>query len=150
MSEPAYVYVVYIRSTPEAIYAALTSLEVRPWWFNRLVVGEYKVGAKLIQYSNPEKTAVDLHSEVLEMDPPRRLKTTFFVDGGAYPITTVTYELIPLAGGNVKLIVTHEGLDAALHDGVSKGWPAILSGLKSTLETGHNLDLERNEEDLGQ
>jgi uncharacterized protein YndB with AHSA1/START domain len=150
MSDQTYVYVVYIRSAPEAIYAALTSLEVRPWWFNRQVVGEYKVGAQLIQYSNPEKTAVDLHSEVLEMNPPRRLKTTFFLDGGAFPVTTVTYELIPLAGGNVKLIVTHEGLDATLHDGASKGWPAILSGLKSTLETGRNLDLERNDEGAGQ
>jgi uncharacterized protein YndB with AHSA1/START domain len=152
MSEPppAYVYVVYIRSTLEAVYAALTSLDVRPWWFNRLVVGEYKVGGQLTQYSNAERTAIDLYSEVLEMDPPRRLTTTFFVEGGAFPVTTVTYELIALAGGNVKLIVTHEGLDAGLRDGVSKGWPAILSGLKSTLETGRNLDLERDDEGVGQ
>lgn len=150
MSAPDYVYVVYIRSTPEAIFAALTSTEVRPWWFGRLVVGDYKPGGKLTQYSSAERSAIDLHSEVLEIDPPRRLKTTFFVDGGAFPVTTVTYDLIPLAGGNVKLIVTHQGLDEVLRAGVSQGWPAILSGLKSTLETGRNLDLQREDESVGQ
>jgi uncharacterized protein YndB with AHSA1/START domain len=114
------------------------------------VVGDYRLGAKLTQYSSADRAAIDLHSEVLELDPPRRLKTTFFVDGGAFPVTTVTYDLIALAGGDVKLIVTHQGLDDALRAGVSKGWPAILSGLKTTLETGRNLDLAREDEGAGQ
>jgi uncharacterized protein YndB with AHSA1/START domain len=150
MSGQAYVYIVYIRAPIEKVFAALTSNEVRPWWFGRQVVGDYRVGDKLIQYSNPEHTAVDLHSEVLELEPPTRLKTTFFLEGGSFPVTEVTYQLIPLGGGNVKLIVTHDGLNEVLLDGVSKGWPAILSGLKSTLETGHNLDLEQSDEAAGQ
>jgi uncharacterized protein YndB with AHSA1/START domain len=149
-----YLYVTYIRAKPEAVFAALTSNEVRPWWFNRLVVGDYKVGGELVQYSNPEKNGVDFRSTVLEFEPPTKLVTTFWVEGpgpqhDAGP-TTVTYDIIPLAGGGVKLMVTHEGLVTGLYNGVSKGWPAIMAMLKTQLETGGALGLLHDEQFINQ
>src|SRR5262249_10578718 len=79
--------------------------------------------------------------EILEADPPRRLAYTFkhVLDSelSKEPATKVVFTLEPW-GKLVKLTVTHEGFVAGskLLDGISKGWPAILSGLKSLLETG--------------
>lgn len=153
-TKQTFVYATYIHATPEVVYAALTSSAVRPWWFNRLVVGEWKVGNELTQYSNPERNGTDFLAKVLEMDPPKKLVTTFHVAGpgpmhDAGP-TRVTYEIIALAHGNVKLIVTHEDLSEALAAGVSKGWPAILAGLKTFLETGKQLDLEMGDQHIAQ
>jgi len=154
MSTQTYLYAIYISAPAQKIFDALTSNEVRPWWFNRQVEGEYKVGSDLIQYSNPEHNGVDFRSKVLEIDPPTKLVTTFWVEGpgpqhDAGP-TRVTYDLIPLAGGHTKLVITHEDLIPGLYNGVSKGWPAIMCQLKTLLETGRNLALAHDDQFLGQ
>lgn len=149
-----YLYAIYINAAAERVFDALTSNEVRPWWFNRHVVGDYKVGEDLVQYSNPEHTGVDFRSTVLELDRPRKLVTTFWVEGpgpqhDAGP-TKVTYDFIALDGGGTKLVITHEGLIEGLYNGVSKGWPAIMSQLKSFLETGKAFTLAMGDQALGQ
>jgi uncharacterized protein YndB with AHSA1/START domain len=81
---------------------------------------------------------VELRGEVVECDPPRRLTYTWNCQDGPATetprgISTVTFELQPM-GGSVRLTVTHAPL--AEDDGARQGWPAILSSLKSYLETG--------------
>ena len=147
MSKPEFVYVTYIETTPEKLWEALTSSEFsRAYWFGTELRSDWRVGSSFALVN--DGTATDI-GEVLEYDPPRRLSYTFqhvWKDElrNAQP-TKVTFAIEP-HGGLVKLTLTHQGFaDAAkLLDAVSKGWPAILSGLKSLLETGTALAIPRS------
>jgi len=86
--------------------------------------------------------------EILEADPPRRLSYSFkhelYAEMRNEPATKVVFTLEP-HGNIVKLTVTHEGFmeGSKLLGAVSQGWPAILSSLKSLLETGHAVAIPR-------
>jgi uncharacterized protein YndB with AHSA1/START domain len=139
MSKPEFVYVTYIETTPEKLWAALTSSEFsRQYWFGTELRTDWTIGSPFALVMNGTPTDV---GEILEFDPPRRLSYTFrhvLQDElrNERP-TKVVFKLEP-HGKLVKLTLTHEGFaDASkLLDGISKGWPAILSSLKSLLETG--------------
>ena len=139
MRKPEFVYVSYIETTPEKLWEALTSSAFsRQYWFGSELRTDWKVGSPFALVMNGTPTDV---GEILEFDPPRRLSYTFrhvLQDElrNEKP-TKVVFKLEP-HGKLVKLTLTHEGFaDASkLLDGVSKGWPAILSSLKSLLETG--------------
>jgi len=121
MSKPEFVYTIYIASTPEKVFAALTDAEAsRLYWHGNSVVSDWKVGSpfalRLARHDN------DVTGEVLEYDPPRRLAYSFLAhDGsdGGKP-SRVTFELEPQRD-QVRL---------------SMGWPLILSSLKSYIECG--------------
>ncbi|HSD42876.1 MAG TPA: SRPBCC domain-containing protein [Burkholderiales bacterium] len=87
---------------------------------------------------------------MLECDPPRRLSYTFtsHIDEGGYPErpSRVTFELQPM-GATVKLTMTHDDFDegSEVLRGVSNGWPAILSSLKSLLESGRLIEYREAE-----
>src|SRR3984893_7724181 len=137
MSKPEFVYVTYIETTPEKLWEALTSSEFsRRYWFNTDVKSDWKVGSPFALVMNGTTTDV---GEILEADPPRRLSYTFqHVLNGELrgdPPSKVVFK-IERHGKFVKLTLTHEGFaeGSKLLDGVSKGWPAILSTLKSMLE----------------
>ncbi|MFN3856182.1 MAG: SRPBCC family protein [Caulobacter sp.] len=133
MSDPAFVYVIYIRTTPEALWHALTDPDLREkYWFGRRSHSDWKTGSRH-ELRAPDGS-LDFQGEVLESDPPRRLRYSFET---ASPTTTVTYELEPVEG-SVRLTVIHDGFpdNSEQRKGVSKGWPSILSALKSLLETG--------------
>ncbi|MCA1458638.1 SRPBCC family protein [Bradyrhizobium sp. BRP22] len=139
MSTPEFVYVTYIETTPEKLWEALTDSDfTRRYWFNTEVRSDWKVGSPFALVMNGTTTDV---GEILEADRPRRLAYTFKhqldEDMRNEPPTKVAFTLEP-HGSLVKLTVTHEGFveDSKLFDGISKGWPAILSGLKTLLETG--------------
>ena len=142
--KPLTVYTIYIASTPEKVWEALTSAEwSKKYFFGNSVEVEQRVGGAFIMRT-PDG-ALHISGDVMECDPPRRLAVTFNVNWPALieklGPTLVTYE-IEQAGEAVKLTMS-EGHDRPLSDdileGGRQGWPAILSGLKSVLETGKPL-----------
>jgi uncharacterized protein YndB with AHSA1/START domain len=142
--KPMTVYTIYIASTPEKVWEALTSAEFsRKYFFGNAVEVEQRVGGTYI-VRTPDG-ALHISGEVIECARPNRLTVTFNVN---WPMlieklgpTLVTYE-IEQVGEAVKLTMS-EAHDRPLSDdilsGGRQGWPAILSGLKSVLETGKPL-----------
>ena len=142
--KPAIVYTIYIASTPEKVWQALTSAEFsRKYFFGNSVEIDLKVGGAYI-VRTPDG-ALHISGEVMECDPPKKLAFTFNVN---WPElieklgpTLVTYE-IEQAGDAVRLTML-QSQDRPLSDdilsGERTGWPAILSSLKSLLETGEAL-----------
>ncbi len=142
--KPVTVYTIYIASTPEKVWEALTSAEFsRKYFFGNAVEVELKVGGAYI-VRTPDG-ALHISGEVVECDPPKKLTVTFNVNWPALieklGPTLVTYE-IEQASDAVRLTMS-ESHDRPLSDdilsGGRQGWPAILSSLKSLLETGEPL-----------
>ena len=142
--KPAIVYTIYIASTPEKVWEALTSAEFSRKYFHGFAVEiEPKVGGAYVLRA-PDGS-VHISGEVIEYEPPRKRTTTFNVnwDGLLEQLgpEIVTYE-IERAGDAVRLTMTeaHERqLSEDILSGGREGWPAILSSLKSLLETGEAL-----------
>lgn len=143
---PDYIYVTYIDTTPLKLWAALLDPEmIRQYWMGRNNTSTWRKGARL-ESRSPEGE-LEWHGEIVEAKKPRRLVYTFQGEESKEPYTHVTFEIetvkagSPFRGQGVKLTVTHAGFIAGskLRDGISQGWPAILSSLKSLLETGKAL-----------
>jgi uncharacterized protein YndB with AHSA1/START domain len=139
--KPTTVYTIYIAATPQAVWQALTSAEFsRKYFFRNAVEVDLKVGGAYV-VRQPDGS-VHISGEVVECDAPRRLTVTFNVNWPALVEklgpTLVSYEIEP-AGDAVRLTMT-ESHDRPISDdilsGGRQGWPAILSSLKSLLETG--------------
>jgi len=144
MSKPEFVYITYIETTPEKLWEALTSSEFsKRYWWNTEVKSDWKVGSPFALVMDGTTTDV---GEVLEFDRPRRLSYTFhhILSEAARKErpSRVTFVLEP-HGKLTKLTLTHEDFEAGsvILDGISKGWPAILSSLKSMLESGTALEI---------
>jgi uncharacterized protein YndB with AHSA1/START domain len=142
--KPTLIYTIYIASTPQQVWEALTSAEFsRKYFFGNAVEVELKVGGAYI-VRTPDG-ALHISGEVIECVSPKKLTITFNVNWPALieklGPTLVTYE-IETAGDAVRLTLT-ESHDRAIDDdilsGGRQGWPAILSSLKSLLETGNAL-----------
>jgi uncharacterized protein YndB with AHSA1/START domain len=139
------VYVVYIASTPAKVWAALSSSEfTTQYFFGRQVESDWRAGSPWL-LRRPDGT-VDVWGVVRESDPPRRLVVSWNVDGPAglkdLPESIVTYEIEPAGENVVRLTMTEAHptpIPAYLLEGGRRGWPMILSGLKSLLETGKPL-----------
>lgn len=141
---PKTVYVTYIAATPEKVWQALTSAEfTRQYFFGRSVEIEPKAGGEFILRMPDGR--VDVKGKVVEWDPPRLLSVTWRVEWieemRKLPECLVTYQIDAL-GDAVRLTMTEahqwEVPDAILAGG-RMGWPAILSSLKSLIETGKPL-----------
>ena len=139
LRKPEFVYVTYIETTPEKLWEALTNSEFsKRYWFGTEVKSDWKVGSPFALVMNGTTTDV---GEILEVDRPRRLSYTFHhvlsEAARRERPTKVVFNLEP-HGKLVKLTLTHEDFEAGsvILDGISKGWPAILSSLKSLLESG--------------
>ena len=142
--KPSLVYTIYIAATPERVWEALTSAEFsRKYFFGNAVEVDLRVsGAYIVR--TPDG-AMHISGEVIECDPPRKLTITFNVNWPALieklGPTLVSYEIEP-AGDAVRLTMTESHdrpLDDDILSGGRSGWPAILSSLKSLLETGEAL-----------
>jgi uncharacterized protein YndB with AHSA1/START domain len=142
--KPTTVYTIYIAATPEQIWQALTTAEFsRKYFFGFAIEAELKVGGSFI--IRAPNGSVHIGGEVIECDPPRKLSMTWNVNWPGLVeqlgITLVSYE-IEAAGDAVRLTMT-ESHDRPISDdilsGGRQGWPAILSSLKSLLETGEAL-----------
>ncbi len=139
MANHTYVYVTYILSTPSKVWEALTDAAISASYWERENVSDWKVGSEW-QHRLPGKSA-DVIGQVLVSDPPRRLVTTWEAPsdrGNPETSNRCTFD-IEDAGGKVKLTVTHAELSEAALNDVSGGWPAVLSNLKTLLETGKTI-----------
>ena len=143
MTESRFVYVTYIRTTPEKLWKALTQPEfTRQYWVETWQDCEWKPGASW-KLMIPDGRVGD-SGEILEIDPPRKLvlswRNEFKPELREEGYSRMTYEL-QQQGESVKLTVIHEmdRPDSKLIEGVSSGWPNILASLKSLLETGESL-----------
>jgi uncharacterized protein YndB with AHSA1/START domain len=145
--KPHFVYVTYIRTTAERLWRALIEPEfTRQYWAGTWQESQWKAGAAW-RVMIPDGRVADA-GEVLEIEPHRRLvlswRNEFRPELRAEGHSRLTYEL-EQQGDMVKLTLTHE-IDrpgSKLIEEVSKGWPAILSSLKSMLETGEALEATR-------
>lgn len=144
--EPRTIYVTYIASTPEKVWQALTSSEfTRKYLWDRDIELEPKRGGSFA-LKLPDGR-VNVRGKVIEWDPPRVLKITWKVEWpeefSKLPECLVSYE-IAQAGDAVRLTLTENhswNVPEAILSGGRSGWPAILSSLKSLLETGKPLSI---------
>lgn len=135
-----FVYVTFIRATPERVWEAFTSPEfTTQYWFGIHHETDWTPGAAW-RMVRKDGTVTDA-GEVLEIDPPKRLvlkwRNEFMPELNAEGYSTCVVEIAP-AGEATKLSITHsiDRENSKLITGVSGGWPRILSNLKSLLETG--------------
>ncbi|WP_181779681.1 ArsR/SmtB family transcription factor [Pseudonocardia pini] len=151
VSETEFVYTTYIRTTPEALWRALTEPAFTRRYWGVSFTTEWRKGAPMTWVENGRET-VDPEQVVLEADPPRRLAYTWHtftpewaeaagIDAetlarlGAERRSKVTFDL-DVEGDLVKLRVVHADLGETIRGLVGEGWPRLLSDLKSMLETG--------------
>jgi len=144
MSKPEFVYVTYIETTPEKLWEALTDGDfTERYWFGARLKSDWKVGSSF-EMLRSDGTISDA-GKIVEVDRPRRLAYTFVNVSDKYKndLPALATFVIEPYGKLVKLTLTHQGFaeGSKFLEGVSKGWPAILSGLKSILETGHPLEI---------
>jgi uncharacterized protein YndB with AHSA1/START domain len=140
-----FVYVTYIRTTPEKLWDALTKPEfTRAYWCGTSHECDWEAGSDW-RVMIPDGRVGD-SGKVLEINPGRRLvlswRNEFMPELKAEGYSRASFE-IETVGDTVRLTVTHEMErdNSKLIDGVSNGWPAILSSLKTMLETGTALEL---------
>jgi uncharacterized protein YndB with AHSA1/START domain len=140
MSKPSFVYVTYIRSTPEKVWQALTdTATMKKYWFGAYAETDWKPGSPWTLKFDDGRVADA--GEILESEPPKRLVIRWRnewkpeIKAEGWSRCTMTLEPHEKA---VKLTIHHEleGEGTKFIAAVSGGWPKILSNLKSLLETG--------------
>lgn len=154
MTRPEFVYVTYIRTTPERLWRALTDPQFTARYWGRTYDTDWGKGSSYgldqsgVRVDDPEQV-------ILEADPPRRLSYTwhtvspefaqalgwddeYFARIASEPRSKVTFEIEPEGEGTVRLTVIHDGFEdgSAMFESVSSGWPRVLANLKTLLETG--------------
>src|SRR3979411_2439585 len=142
--KPAIVYSIYIASTPEKVWEALTTAEFSRKYFSGFAVEvDLKVGGAFV--ARAPDGSVHISGEVIECDPPRQLTITWNVNWPALVEklgpTLVTYRIEPVdeAAKLARTRAHDRPIDDDILSGGREGWPAILSSLKSLLETGQAL-----------
>jgi uncharacterized protein YndB with AHSA1/START domain len=140
MTNSEFIYVTYIRTTPEKLWTALTNVEfMKQYWFGMHCECDWKAGSswKLVFADGRIADA----GEVVEVDPPRRLvlkwRNEWNPEMKTEGYSRCTFDIEAMTGA-VKLTVTHamDRAQSKFIGAVSGGWPKILSNLKSLLETG--------------
>jgi uncharacterized protein YndB with AHSA1/START domain/DNA-binding transcriptional ArsR family regulator len=136
--KPTFVYVTYIRAAPEEVWHALTDPELTAQYWRHRNVSDWQAGSRWEHVRVDGSGIADSVGTVLEAAPPGRLVMTFGAPGdeSADEPSVVTFDIEP-HGDIVRLTVVHEKLAGqAEYEGVAHGWPAVMSNLKSLLETG--------------
>jgi len=136
------VFEIYIKTTPERLWEAITDSEMRALYtFGVGVDSDWTEGSSY-RAVHPGAGVTISEGENLEVDPPRRLVQSFNAvwseDVKAAGTSRVTWEIEPVED-SCRLTVTHDELPEGVNDQVYGGWPMILSGLKTLLETGEKL-----------
>ena len=139
--DTAAVFEIYIKTTPERLWEAITDREMRAKY--SFGVGTESDWSEGSTYRSSVPGVIDIaEGENLDVDPPRRLVQTFTAlwsdevrEEGA---SRVTWEIEPV-GDSCRLTVIHDQLRPGVNGELYGGWPMILSGLKTLLETGESL-----------
>ena len=136
------VYEIYIKTSPERLWKAITDPELRSKYnFGVRIRSDWTRGSSYVS-SHPAGPGPLVEGENLEVDPPRRLVQTMRAlwdkDVKKEGTSRVTWEIEPV-GDSCRLTVTHDQLREGANDQLYGGWPMILSGLKTLLETGELL-----------
>jgi uncharacterized protein YndB with AHSA1/START domain/DNA-binding transcriptional ArsR family regulator len=156
MQKPSFVYTTYIHTTPKQLWQALTDPAFTRRYWGATFESDWDVGSTY-RWQQNGATIADPDQIVLESDPYRRLSYTwhaftpewaeatgfseeFRAKATAERRSKVTFDLEPVEE-IVKLTVVHDGFEpgSTVLEGVSKGWPRIMSDLKTLLETGETL-----------
>jgi uncharacterized protein YndB with AHSA1/START domain len=141
MEKPQFVYVTYIMTTPEKLWNALMDGEMtKQYWGRARNVSDWKPGSAWRHEDYDDAGMVKVVGTVVESIPPKRLILTWASPSDATNRTKhsrVTFEIEPMFGA-VRLTVVHDELEPGSETlrGITQGWPAILSSLKTLLETG--------------
>jgi uncharacterized protein YndB with AHSA1/START domain len=157
MDSNAFVYTTYIRTTPEKLWQGLTDPAFTRRYWGLEFATDWAAGSPVVWKERAAETA-DPEQVVLESDPHRRLSYTWHtftpewakangIDDEtlarlcAERRSKVTFDIEDLGGGSVKLTVVHDGFEpgSTAREMVQHGWPALLSSLKTLLETGDTL-----------
>jgi uncharacterized protein YndB with AHSA1/START domain len=136
------VFEIYIRTTPERLWEAITDSEIRSkYQFGSAIKSDWTPGLRF-EMSSPGAPGLLGEGENLEVDPPRRLVQSMVAlwseEVKSEGTSRVTWEIEPI-GDSCRLTVTHDQLRDGANDELYGGWPMILSGLKTWLETGELL-----------
>jgi uncharacterized protein YndB with AHSA1/START domain len=144
MSKPEFVYTTYIKTTPDRLWHALTDREfAQRYWMDCVLTSDWKVGSRMTMERYGE---LKNECRILESDPPRKLSyswlSVFDPDMKKELPSQVTY-LIEQHDEIVKFTLIHKGFaeGSKTLSSVAFGWPIVLAGLKSILETGEPLKL---------
>jgi len=141
----SFIYVTYIASTPQKVFDAITRPELARRYWGHENVSDWKQGSKWEHVRANDERSVELVGKVVEVAPPARLVMTWAnaseaADPSAY--SRVTFDIAEY-DDMVRLTVTHDELEAGsgMANGIQRGWPVVLSSMKSFLETGRGLDV---------
>ena len=137
------VYQLFVKATPEQIWAAITKPElIEKYFHGSRVDAEITAGGRWVARS-PDLTQLWVDSEIIEFDPPKRLvhgwRSLYDAECAAEDESRVTWEIDPQENGTCLLTVVHDRLEGAPKTAASvsgPGWMQVLSGLKTLLETG--------------
>lgn len=151
MSKPDFVYMTYINSTPEKVWNALTDGEIsRLYWGGRAIESDWNVGSQVrFKRTNAGNKPDIVRGKVLEADKPNKLVMAwaYELEPGApiTPASRVTFLVQDAGADNVKLTLIHEVSEegSTVDQGLVEGWSAILSSLKTYLETGDALGVTK-------
>ncbi|MET3577216.1 uncharacterized protein YndB with AHSA1/START domain [Mesorhizobium robiniae] len=141
----SFTYTTYIASTPAKVFEAITKPDLARRYWGHENVSDWKPGSRWEHIRANDERTVELVGEVVEVSSPTRLVITWAnasqaSDPASY--SRVTFELEAYEA-MVRLTVTHDELEAGsgMANGIKKGWPVVLSSLKSFLETGQAIDV---------
>ncbi|HUI63311.1 MAG TPA: SRPBCC family protein [Bacteroidota bacterium] len=143
MDKPQFVYVVYVATTMEKLWNALLDAQMTAKYWQHENVSDWKPGSRWEHREANKERKLKLLGKVVESSPPKRLVLTWADpadEGRPEKHSRVTFELEPMRGV-IRLTVTHDLLEpgSRMLEGISEGWPKVLSSLKSLLETGQPL-----------
>jgi uncharacterized protein YndB with AHSA1/START domain/DNA-binding transcriptional ArsR family regulator len=135
------VFEIYIRTTPQRLWEAITDPAIRSKYnFGASITSDWKVGSS---YEMTSPGGLLGEGEILESDPPRRLVQSMVAlwgeDVKSEGTSRITWEIEPIGDDSCRLTVVHDQLREGANDQLYGGWPMILSGLKTWLETGQIL-----------
>ena len=145
MNTAKHIYVTYIATTPEKLWKAITQGDLAKQYWGHENVSDWKVGSRWSHMTSDVPRQERIVGKVLEVMPPTRLVMSWADpkdEADKSQHSRVTFDIEPI-NDMVKLVVTHDELvaDSNMEKGISKGWPLVLSSMKSFLETGKGLDI---------
>lgn len=137
---PDFVYTIYIAASPEKVWNGLIDREMTKAYWGHYNESDWKQGSRWEHVVSNGSGKVDVRGQIIEIDPPHKMVWSWaFASEAEEPVklSRVTYELDAL-GPDTKLTVTHSELEpgSSMDKGVREGWSAVLSNLKSMVETG--------------